>query len=158
MYFTRGGCATALLPCRGTFRRGDSGENDDFELSFDVTAVFILYDFTDGVHGDATRKGIFDAIHVARDYGLYLGIFKGEVAILHRAVFKHESLTVAKGLCTDNTAIDKANVLRVPAEVFSANLAIVDGHTVAMPESILGVQNTIVNDEVFTILEGVLSL
>ena len=63
-----------------------SGKNDDFKLSFDVTAVFVADDFTDGVHGDATRKGILDAIDVARNDGIDLGIFEREIAAFHRAV------------------------------------------------------------------------
>ena len=133
------------------------GENDNFHLSFAVATVFILNDFTDGVHGDTTRERVLNAIDMARNHGIHRGIFEGEITTLHRAVFQHETLAVAEGLCTDNVTIHKADILTVPCEVFTADFAIVNGDTVTVPEGILGIENAIVNYEIFTILEGVFS-
>lgn len=135
-----------------------SGKNDDFKLSFDVTAVFITNNFTDSIHGDTAGKGILDAIDVARNDGIDLGIFEREIAAFHCAVLEHETFAVAKGLCTDDVTIDEANIFRVPCEVLTADFTIVHGNTIAVPKGVLRVQDTIINYKVLTILKGIFTL
>ena len=60
------------------------------------------------------RKRVFNRIYLSGNVCLHVGIFKSKVAIRHSAVNKFQVFAVAKRLRSDNTAVNKRNVLRIP--------------------------------------------
>ncbi len=104
-------------------------------------------------------KGIDDRRNRA-DYGSPNGRFlKGSVSIRREgAIFENEVLAIAEWLRAGDTAADKTQVTGIPAKVFAINLGVADGHILAIPESILGIEDGIMKFNIAGILKSVFAL
>ena len=87
-----------------------------------------------------------------------VGIFKGEIGVLHGTADQTKSLTVAKGLSTYDVAVNEGQIFGIPSEVFASNLAVANAQVLGMPKGILGVEDAILDRSVFYVLKGVFSL
>ena len=86
-------------------------------------------------------------------------LLKGSIAgVIEDAVFKDEVLAVAKGLCTGDTAADKAEVLGIPAEVFAFDIGIIDRAVLGFPKGVFRIEDGVVDFDIAGILEDVPAL
>ncbi len=76
-------------------------------------------DFSDTVGDDTTRFGIFHRIDMPRNGGVYFGLFKRAVAVLHSAVHEFQIATVTKRLRADDAAVYQGQSFGIPTEIFA---------------------------------------
>ena len=127
-----------------------------FRFNRAKTSKFVFHDdFTDGIGLDKALHGVFDA-HDATVYRcLYFASFKGKIGVFHPAVFKHESLAVAKRLGSLDCAVDKTEVFGIPREIFAFEHTVFARNISCMPECVLGLKNGIFDDYILDILERI---
>lgn len=129
--------------------------DDGFAL---VAAVLVEDDLPDAVGDDLSAEGVLYAVDGSLDVGVDLGILEGEVTPFHRAVLEDQALRIAEGLRPADFTVDKAQILRVPCEIFALDDAVIDCDVLGLPKGILGIEDAIVDRDVLTILEGILSV
>ena len=54
-----------------------------------------------------------------------------------------QSLAIAQGLCADNLAVLKSDILAVPGQIFALDNAVFDDDVFGVPKGILGVEGAV---------------
>lgn len=75
---------------------------------------------------------------------------------MHLAIDKAQVSAVAEGQGARYPAADERQAVGIPAEVLAVDDAVPDHDVPSMPESILGIQLTVLQDGIFNVLERVL--
>ena len=121
--------------------------------------VFVQRDGADAVRHDASRCGILNVSDGAAYVGVERGVFESPVARgVEGAVFQHQIVRVAQGLFARDVAIDQTQIPGVPAQVFSVQFRVVDGHVLHFPKGVLGGYLGVVYLYVLHVLEYVLAI
>lgn len=77
---------------------------------------------------------------------------------INRAVFKRKVVGIAEQLLPAEMATHKLNVLRMPGNVLTIDLRIIDRHVLALPERVFRSDAGIVHLHILAILEDVLRI
>ena len=110
------------------------------------------------VRDEGTGKRIDDRGDLAANGSADGGFLEGAVGIGgERAVFQNEVLSIAERLGSGYAATDETKVFGVPTGVGARDLGVVDSTTLAIPESVFGIEDSIVDLEVTGVLESVLT-
>ena len=113
-------------------------------------------DFPNGGDGDVSGVGVFDADDRGCDGGLHVGALKAQVGVYHLAVNEPQIFAVAQGLGADDPAVVQGKAVGIPGQVLSLYGAVAHGDILPMPESVLGVKDTVFKEGVLYVLKGIL--
>ena len=100
---------------------------------------------------------VFDADNRRGDRCFHFTSFKSQVAAFHFAVNELQPLTVAQGLCPNNFAVFKGDVLAVPGQILTLDYTVSHGDVFRMPEGIFRIKGAVLEHRIFDVLEGVFS-
>ena len=102
------------------------------------------------------RKGIDDGWKGTEDGGADGRFLEGAVSIRREGtILEDEVVAIAERLRAGDAAADKAEVMRVPAEVFAADVGIANNAVPTLPECIFGIEYGVMQFDILRILESV---
>ena len=102
---------------------------------------------------------VLDARYGAPDIRIHGGILKSEIAVgIHRAVFKHQILCIAKRLSALDSAVDELQALGVPAKEFAVDFRVVHRDVLRIPKGVFGVNLGVADHHIAAVLESIVAV